>query len=379
MLFASCNFNKKCKVTIDANDSTSITTNTFTLLEFVEKTGSIIEKNEFPYIVKRYDLYSRLDEYLIIDIRSVDEYEKGHIKGAYNVQKDSLMFFFEDEVSSSAFAKIAIVDDYGPTALYVSTLLRFAGYNAYALKFGMGAWNEKFVGNIEQFISNKYANVVEIQDNPKPNPSNIPEFTSDNILQFVDSRVTKLIAEDISEFIISPEEVLNNPDDYFIVAYWSEDTYNAGHFPQSVRYSPRIDLLANEYLGTLPTDKRIVVYCNTGHHAAAIVAYLRFVGYDAASFMFGANSFMNVKLKNASPGAAIIDVNNLTNVFPIIEGSYRTSVTPPEVDVFAIDSASFSTDSLAMKRIELKGMYEVFGLEDLILNNFSDSLLTDTL
>ncbi|MBN2664115.1 MAG: rhodanese-like domain-containing protein [Bacteroidales bacterium] len=337
MLLASCGSGGSCKVTIEAGDSV-ITKNSYSLLEFIDKTGNIVEKNEFPYLVKAYDLYIRLKEYLVIDIRTPEEYAKGHIEGAYNVQRDSLLYFFEHEVSPSGYSKIAVVDDNGPVSLYVSTLLRFAGYNAYALKYGMGAWNNKFVGNISSYISNKYASIVETQNTVKPHLNDIPEFNSDNILQFIDDRVFNLIAEDMSNIIISPDVVVANPDDYFVLAYWPEETYDAGHFPGSVRYTPRFDLLPNSFLGTLPTDKRIVVYCYTGHHAASVVAYLRLVGYDAVSFMYGANSFMSVKLTNASPGTAVLDVNTLTNVYPIIEGQYRTSSGPGSVSDNSTDA-----------------------------------------
>lgn len=331
LLVASCGSDKSCKVTIEASDST-ISTNTYTVFEFLDKTGNIVEKNEFPYLVKTYDLYSRIDEYLVIDIRSAEEYAKGHIEGAYNVQRDSLKFFFDNEISASAYPKIAIVGDYGPLSLYVSTLLRLAGYNAFALKYGMGAWNEKFADNISKYVSNQYGSIAETDNNVKSRLGDMPELISDNILEFIDNRAFELIAEDFSVLNVSPQEVMDNPDNYFVMAYWPEDIYDAGHFPGSVRYQPREDLDPDRYLGTLPTDKKIVVYCYTGHQAAAIVAYLKLVGYDACSFMYGANSFMNVKLKDVAPGVAISDVNNLTSTYPIIEGPYRTAKGPANVD-----------------------------------------------
>lgn len=331
LLIASCGSENSCKGRNETTDST-ILTNTYSVLDFLDKTGNIIEKKEFPYLVRTYDLYSHFDEFLILDIRSAEEYAKGHIEGAYNVQRDSLKYFFENKVSSSAYPKIAVVGDYGPLSLYISTLLRFAGYNAYAIKYGMGAWNNKFVDNISKYVSNQYGNIADTTDIAKPELGDIPELSSDNIFKYIDNRVFDLIAQDFSNIFVSPQQVMNNPDEYFVIAYWRQETFDAGHFPGSVRYEPREDLSPDKYLGTLPKDKRIVVYCYTGHQAAAIVAYLKLVGYDACSFMYGANSFMNVKLRDASPGTAILDVNTLTNVFPIIEGQFRTSNGPANVD-----------------------------------------------
>jgi hypothetical protein len=61
-------------------------------------------------------------------------------------------------------------------------------------------------------------------------------------------------------------------------------------------YEPKKSMRADEDLATLPTDKKILVYCATGQNSASLVGYLRLLGYDAFSLRFGSNSFMN---KNA--------------------------------------------------------------------------------
>ncbi|HRY98386.1 MAG TPA: response regulator, partial [Bacteroidales bacterium] len=45
-------------------------------------------------------------------------------------------------------------------------------------------------------------------------------------------------------------------------------------------------------LKTLPTDKPVVVYCYTGQTSAFMAAYLRLLGYDAKSLLFGGNGMI---------------------------------------------------------------------------------------
>ena len=50
------------------------------------------------------------------------------------------------------------------------------------------------------------------------------------------------------------------------------------------------DLHLDNYLKSLPTDKKIVVYCYTGQTSAQTSAYLGVLGYDAYSLLYGVNA-----------------------------------------------------------------------------------------
>jgi len=324
LILGACAKEIPCRNSVAVNDSTLIG-NKMPLAEFLYKSGNIITKREFPYLVHANDVFYNNNEFLLIDIRDSNLYKTGHIDGAYNVNTKDLMSFLKDSVNPVSFSKIIIIDSYGPQSEYIATLLRFDGYNAYGLKFGMGTWNRKFVGNIQKYLSNNYANKINTEPVATPPKGKIPVLESNNILDLLDKRVNKLVAEDPKNFIISPEEVFANPDKYFILAYWTEGKYKLGHIAGSIRYNIRSDLSYNKLLSTLPTDKKIVVYCNTGHHAIAIVAYLRLLGYDASSFMYGINSIMNKRFATLAPGAAILDAKLLTADYPLLEGNQRTT------------------------------------------------------
>ncbi len=329
LLFSSCGSSNSCSTA----QTDSLLSEKISLADFVYKSGNIITKKQFPYLVHAKDIYYDKDSYLLIDIRDKKEYAKGHIDGAYNVQPPEIMTFLKDSVNPAAYEKIAIIDSYGPQATYIATLLRFDGYNAYGLKFGIASWNRSFKSNIVRFLSNKYGNRLDNKDYPKPAKGSLPEVAGENAFDVLDARVKGLISEPVENYIISPDEVFANLDKYYIVAYWSEAKYKEAHIPGSVRYQPRVDLSLDKDLTTLPKDKKIIVYCNTGHHAIAAVAYLRLLGYDAASMMYGVNSFMNLRFKQFAPASAITtqNVDLICGDFPLLKGDKRTSDKPAAV------------------------------------------------
>lgn len=325
VFLGSCGKNKVCKNTVALND-TSFIASTMTLADFLYKSGNIITNKDFPPLVHSIEIIQHKEQYLIIDIRTPEKYKEGHIEGAYNVQRDELLDFFKNEQNPAGFEKIAIVDDNGPLAVYLATLLQLSGYNnAYGLKFGIATWNSKFEEEISKHLSNKYAAKMDTTPTYRPAPSNLPNLETNDIVGLLSERLELTVSDTITNIIISPDEVFNNLDNYFLLAYWSKDKFVQGHIPGSFQYDIRSELSPNIALNTLPTDKRIVVYCNTGHHAIAIVAYLKLLGYDAVSMMYGLNSFMNIDLAKIAAGASVTNASALTRDYPILEGEDRIS------------------------------------------------------
>ena len=81
-------------------------------------------------------------------------------------------------------------------------------------------------------------------------------------------------------------------NDYFIVNYWGYDDYmNIGHIEGAYQFTPNTSLQKAQMLELLPTDQKIAVYCRTGQTSAQVVAYLRLLGYDAYSLLYGVNGF----------------------------------------------------------------------------------------
>jgi len=58
-------------------------------------------------------------------------------------------------------------------------------------------------------------------------------------------------------------------------------------------------------LKTLPTNKPIVAYCYTGQNSSFLAAYLRLLGYDVKSLLFGVNGLAYDNM--AAAGMTIFD------------------------------------------------------------------------
>ncbi len=113
------------------------------------------------------------------------------------------------------------------------------------------------------------------------------------------ARATAVLEDGFGSVKVKIDELWENSANYYVINYWPEDEYNNGHVPGAIQYTPKKTFHSTASLNTLPTDKPIVVYCYTGQHSAFIAAYLRILGYDARTLLFGANSFQNENLVKA--------------------------------------------------------------------------------
>ena len=230
----------------------------------------------------------------IIDLRSSDHFQNlGHIANAHNwsiaVLPDSLIWVPQA-------AKVVCVCYSGQTASWATSFLRMMGFDAWNLKWGMCGWTGDT--NVNQ---NKWGAVVpnggalETEAHALTTEYEFPEL--------VNSQTTALyaIGEECNEDFeaglktISANDLyanLNNgnaADDPFLLCYWNEATYNAGHIPGSFRFEPG-SLGYEENLKYLPPNKQIVVYCYTGQTSSQVCTYLRMLGYDAYTMLFGMNA-----------------------------------------------------------------------------------------
>jgi len=264
------------------------------LLRYINNSGDYINTKGVPNMVSAEDVYYNLNDYFVIDIRSHEEYVAGHINGAVNVQPSAIIDYMAKYVAPSTFDKIIIACHSGQTASYVTSVLRLLGYsNVYAMKYGMGSWNrtlDKWSPN----VSNKYANALETTDNPKGKPMPYPEIKTGKQCgaEILEARARTVLNTPFHKLKINADRAFSDTS-FYIVNYWPKEKYLKGHIPGAVQYTPKQDLKTSTFLNTLPNNKKILVYCFTGQHAAFVVAYLRLLGYNAFTLGFGANSFMH--------------------------------------------------------------------------------------
>lgn len=278
-----------------------------TLIKYLESSESPYGKDyvntDLPSIVDAATLKADVEagKAYVIDIRAAADFANGRIKGAKNIPETDVINHIKS-IDASKYDKIVIVCYTGQTAGYYASLARILGYkNVFSLKWGMCSWHSDFAKRWRDVVANgnKYASQFETKANPK-NPAgsypilNTGKKTAKEILE---ARVNKLISEKFDAAKITADEVFQNLDKYYIVNYWPESQYlDPGHIPGAVQYTPKSSLKSETELRTLPTNKTIVVYCYTGQTSAFLVAYLRLIGYDAKSLLFGANAMIYDKL-----------------------------------------------------------------------------------
>lgn len=264
-----------------------------TLLDYVEQTDFI---NTYAPAIKaasavQTDLTSGTQ--YIIDIRSADAYNQGHISGAVNVSWADIISHVEGLASNPE--SIVIVCYTGQSAAYAACLLRMLGHdNVYSMAFGMSSWSADF-DSWTTNLSNQYATDFETTMHAKGSAVDPPviETGEKDAADILRKRVEAVLAAGFSDGAVSASTVVPNADDYYIINYWPESDYTAyGHIEGAFQYTPKQDLKSTTNLNKIPADETVVVYCYTGQTSAYITAFLKVLGYNAKSLKFGANNMI---------------------------------------------------------------------------------------
>lgn len=294
VFFASCNKDEESPAPEPVNESEVLT-------KYLESTDSPLGKyyvnTDMPSIIKAEDVktLNTIGEIYIVDIRSAADYDTAHIENAVNVALADLLTHIES-VDLSAYQKIAIVCYTGQTAGFAACLLRLLGYdNVFSMKWGMCSWHEDFAGKWNSNISNAYATQFTSDATEKGPSGDLPTLNTgkETGQEILEARADDLFSEGYGEAKISNQTVFANLDSYYIVNYWNEAHYtDPGHIPGAMQYTPKEAIALDVDLKTLPTDKTVVVYCYTGQNSSFLTAYLRLIGYDAKSLLFGANGMI---------------------------------------------------------------------------------------
>jgi rhodanese-related sulfurtransferase len=300
----------------DDDDDDVVTVNEFELLIGAVETANPV--NSFPAMIKSSDVNSNVvasaDQY-IIDIRDADTYAAGHIEGAVNVAAGNVLAHYEEN-NLETYETVVIVCFSGQTAGWVSGLLHTMGYtNVKDMKWGMSSWNATTSGSWTGGIGNMYATQLVTTATDKAAAGAYPELTTGETVaaDILKARVEAVFAEGFAEAKVSSATVFGALSSYYIVNYWSVADYDWGHIPGAIQYTPKEDVLTTSFLNTLPTDKPIAVYCYTGQTSAHLAAYLRVLGYDAKSILFGVNGMSYDEM----PGTKFVEETDVHD-YPLV-------------------------------------------------------------
>ena len=298
--------------------------------------GNLPNRPDFPYLVKASEVLKNYKNYLVIDLRRPEDYKAGHIPGAYNVPKDKVLDFLKKEHKAAAYPKVVFVCYTGQTASYVTGITRLAGFdNTYVMLYGMSVWNSKFAGPLLNGVGDRYPDMVEtgegtahpVAHHGEALPGHhidwnkFPELPKQLPTLLIEQQARKALKQERKDFLLKADEFFpdykQNPLDYYVICYLPAKFYVDGHIKGAVRFQPHKDLGVDGRLVEIPKDKKVLVYCKTGHTGSQSAAWLDMLGYKGHNLILGSLSFMYSKwLKNEW----ISDVKYLINEYPVVEG-----------------------------------------------------------
>lgn len=273
------------------------------LVKYLESADSPLGKDyvatDLPSIIAASEVQTlnATNQIYIIDIRSAADFALGHIANAHNVAVADVLTHIKG-VTLTSYSKVAIVCYTGQTAGFVTALLRIMGYDkAYSLKWGMCSWNTFFASRWNTAVANgnSLSTVFTANATEKAAKGTLPVLSTgkETGKDILEARVQALLTEGFTNASVSIATLAGNYAGHYIVNYWPSDQYaSPGHITGAMQYTPKTSLKYDADLLTLPTDKPVAVYCYTGQTSAFISAYLRLLGYDAKSVLYGTNGMI---------------------------------------------------------------------------------------
>ncbi len=279
------------------------------LVEYLESAASPAGKDyvntDMPSIISATEVktLNTTNQVYIIDIRSATDFATGHIANAHNVAAADVLTHIK-ATDLASYEKVAIVCYTGQTAGFVASILRILGYSkVFSMKWGMASWHVDFAAKWNAAIGNTYQSQFTTTATAKGAAGNLPTLSTGKTTgqEILEARANALLAEGFGPASATNATVFGALTSYYIVNYWSAAQYaNPGHITGAVQYEPKVSIKLAADLKTLPTDKTIAVYCFTGQTSAYLTAYLRLLGYDAKSILYGSNGMIyDIMVTNA--------------------------------------------------------------------------------
>lgn len=215
-----------------------------------------------------------VQETVLLDVRQPEEYEAGHMEGAFNVPLRELGENLDLLPDKSA--SIVVICKGGARAMLAATSLQILGYeNVKVLKGGYDAW----VGDELPTTTDAYMMEADVA----------PEFDPD-VFVAVDDYLTNL-PEGFA--LVSAQnlmaETLRTP--LTLIDVRSDDEWAKGYLADAQHLW--IDDFANNF-AELPAEKDtpIVVYCQSGYRGGIAAVMLNLLGYtDVRNLSGGLNAW----------------------------------------------------------------------------------------
>ncbi len=191
---------------------------------------------------------------IILDVRTPENSQSGHIKGAVNLPADTVAKQAKAFPPAKLQAPIIVYDGQGgPDAIAAARALIKSGQtNVQVVKGGLAGWQAAGFA-----IESGVPTATKVSYVPKPRPGSIP----------------------IAEF---QKLATDTPPEVLILDVRNQDEARGGMIRGAVLI-PEEELLAR--MGELPKDKRIVAHCTTGIRAEMAYHKLKDAGFKQVAFL----------------------------------------------------------------------------------------------
>ena len=244
------------------------------------------EKPDHSYMVPEADFVEKVKsgaEMVVLDIRSAKDYEAGHVKGAVNLPWGSAIA--ENLTKIPQDKEVFIYCYTGQTAGQAVMTLNLAGINARSVRFGwnLGISKVDGVADVTETTANTLADAAYTVD------ADVAAAITDYY-----AGLSTIADERFKNYKVSEDDLkamIDAGEDFYLLSIRKAEDYAAGHIT-GAKNIPYGSAMANSFV-TLPTNKRVVVYCYTGQTAGQTTAALRLLGYDAVSLNGGVGTAAN--------------------------------------------------------------------------------------
>jgi len=220
------------------------------------------------------------DAVFLVDMRSAEDYAKGHIANAVNIPYAKIGELLE----VIPMNKQVIFQCYsGQTSAQVTALAKILGFNAVSFRGGMNfGWTPLNLG----------AETLVTTESKLP-AAKTPELSKEK--QILWDAVKKYFTD--KNYIIAPADlntlIKDTPDAIYMLDIRSAEDFGKGHIATANHIAFK-EVGAN--ISKLPTNKPVYVTCYTGQTAGITIAPLRLMGINAMSLNRGMTGWTDAEL-----------------------------------------------------------------------------------
>lgn len=214
----------------------------------------------------------------LVDVRSDEHYAHAHIPGAVHIayadawREAKIAFLPRDK-------EIVVIDYSGHSASQIAALWNLLGFDAVAMKHGMGGWSQdkEVIGGSPLACEPLGYPVVTAE--VAAGGFEPPKLTTKAgaLAELIMSR-----SQEVSETppVIQPKDLKDKLRSYYVVDLRQNEHYRAGHIEGAVNI-PFRTVAEPANLKKLPPDRSIVLVDYDGHAASQAARILNQLGYSA--------------------------------------------------------------------------------------------------